>query len=192
MMLYIRVPIKECLMSRFSILSFLTLCSIVLSNGCKTGTESSASDCGDAKEVSMHSAIYDSTGTYRYLETPEARNDCEARYQFYFRWANTLTQALRTDMPPLGNLDHMFAPGGEFAYFPHPAPVYDAGATFSEGGVQYGGKGWWVIDFAIGNKNSGNPSTRYGVGANVDFSKADESDSIEIGARIGYFDKGIK
>src|SRR4051794_11378155 len=97
---------------------------VLLGSGCKTGTETNTNDCGTSKRVNLYKTIhvFDSTGQSEFfeLETPDARNDCEATYQFYFRFADPLVRAIRNDMPPLDNLSEAFRPLGEFTYFPHP------------------------------------------------------------------------
>src|SRR5205807_1887605 len=118
---------------------------------------------------------------------------CEATYYFYFRWADPLRRAAEQsgheEMPPLQDMEHGFQPGGEFAYFPHPAAHYDATTSPSSISGVSSGPGWWTIQFSIGNKNSGLPTTRYYVRARLDPAVAGSLDETEVACRIVYFDK---
>jgi hypothetical protein len=178
-------------MIRVPLFLLAVLCSGALTSGCKTGTtEAKYDDCGPSKAVFKYGTVHDVQGEYAFLETPEARNDCEAHYIFVFRWADPNYQVFRvTEQPPL-NLPHAFEPGGELAYFPHPDPTYDPDfLVLDENNKQIGGKGWWKIDFSIGNKNSGNPTTRYTSSAYLDYSKASDDDSVQYVMKIFYYDK---
>jgi hypothetical protein len=184
-------------MTRFPLFLLGLLISIVFVPGCKTGTESTEdSDCGDSKSVCMHANI-NSSGNFFILETPEARNDCEATYFYYFRWADPLRRAAEVsgheEMPPIDDFGHAFQPGGEFAYFPHPNASYEATSTIQDcSGNVIPGQGWWVVRFSIGNKNSGNPTTRYYVRSRLNPGTAGSLDETEIVCKIVYYDKPAK
>ena len=65
----------------------------------------------------------------------------------------------------------------EFAYFPHPIET----RTFETGVGNV-----WKIDFSIGNKNSKQSNTRYGVETNLDPETLKAGDSVSVGAQIFY------
>lgn len=172
----------------------LCVVGICTLTSCETGSggQPDEDSCGDPKTVCGAQTLHvdPDTGVSGFftLTTPNARNDCEAQYNFSFRWADPLRRLTDTDMPPLEDLEHAFQPADEFAYFPHPNPVF---LNLAPPGC-YGPTdepGWWVITFRIGNQNSGLPNTRYYVRARLDPTVATEFDDTEVMCKIEYFDK---
>jgi hypothetical protein len=178
-------------MTRIPLFLLALLCSVsMLTFGCKAvGTEEDKDeDCNpdDALRVDGHKIVRYDPEDFFTLESPESSNDCEATYAFYFRWADPLRriaeQPGHEEMPPLENMEKGFQPGGEFAYFPHGPAVYDPNGSPTFAGSY--GKGWWMIVFSKGNKNSPYPTTRYYVRARLEPGKATTTDSTEIVCRI--------
>ncbi|SRR5579883_211842 len=172
-------------MNTHSMVRFSLLLTAMALSACKTGSEATVNDdCGGGHYVIAQKVIHNN-GEFFELQTPTARNDCEAEYIFNFRWANPAKRAIDNDMPPLLNLEHAFQPLAEFAYFPHPAPVFRRDTVMDANGNLIMGD-WWVIDFNIGNKNSGYPTTQYYVGCRLDWEAA-AIDSTEIVCRIYFY-----
>lgn len=157
----------------------LLIASVFFLSSCDKLLSGNSSSCGDAKTVSKFATLGPSQ--LFTLETPDAKNDCEAYYLFKFQWADYQRSNVDTAMPPLVGLEHGFAPKGEFGYFPHSAPIRTHELNQLNGNFFY----LWKIAFYIGNKNGGNP-TKYYLGVELSPS-AKQIDSTFIVADIQYY-----
>jgi hypothetical protein len=156
---------------------FFLIAYALFSNGntCKGPSDTTPGNCSNRKSVDFYGTIKAVPREHFSLSTPIAKNDCEAHYNFFFRWSGSSPKALDSTMPPLYNLVQAFRPEDEFAYFPHPNPVRKVDPS---GGYD------WVIEFDIGNKNTGFTNTRYGIETFVN--SPDSLDDVYIAATITY------
>lgn len=174
----------------------LLFIGVALFVSCKAGapSEADSKDCGTTAKVKgykvVRRGVFNNAFDQFSLNTPEARNDCHAHYKFYFRWASLYKRLYEKEtMPPLKDLHDSFGPADEYAYFPHNPPEWKHDATIHDE-VFLGGqstKGWWLVDFSVGNKNSKQPSTRYHVGAIIDSDNSVDEDSTEVWCEITYY-----
>lgn len=175
---------KHILFSALKIAGFAAALNLLA--GCKSSTEVTEDNCGQPSILLGHRVIKYNPTEFFEMATRDARNDCEATYNFSFRWAEPARRMVDRDMPPLEDLEHAFQPLQEFAYFPHQPPVFEENTHVVDTNLADLPGDWWKIVFSTGNKNSGYPSTQYYCRARLDPAKANESDSTEIVCEITY------
>ena len=164
--------------TKFQAVILLCLLSLFSGGGAcfQTGTTGDTPEekkCGSSHQISGGKKLYasDSSDQHFDLVTPNAKNDCEAFYQLQFLWADTKRADTDKTMPPLGDLEHAFSPQDELSYFPHEEPHF---ASYS-----------WILNFSIGNKTTGLPSTRYAFHTWNPSKK--KEDSILVTCSIRYY-----